>query len=280
MKSLLMATDLSGRSDRALQRAIMLAQQHGAKLEILNIVDETLPNAALESLEKTATASIESQVAASPHAAGATLTTRVIRGHDYEDIISRAEEIEADLIVLGIHRHKARALFRGTTSERVLRLGRFPVLVVKEPPAQNYQRVLVGVDFSVHSRHALECAADLAPDALFCLAHATHIPFKTFIGRQAAQQIARADEHKFRSLVEKELLDLAGRSGKSAPRCEIVVKPELAHDFLQAQVKEFKPDLIAIGTHGRSGIADAVLGSVAETLLADAPVDVLAVKAW
>jgi nucleotide-binding universal stress UspA family protein len=38
--------------------------------------------------------------------------------------------------------------------------------------------------------------------------------------------------------------------------------------------------LLAIGSHGRSGLRQALIGSVAGNLLSDPPVDVLATKAW
>jgi len=45
-------------------------------------------------------------------------------------------------------------------------------------------------------------------------------------------------------------------------------------------VADIKPDLLAIGTHGRSGVARAMLGSVAASLLAAPPCDILVVRAW
>ena len=54
----------------------------------------------------------------------------------------------------------------------------------------------------------------------------------------------------------------------------------MSREVLREEIEKFKPDMVAIGTHSRSGIAHAMLGSVAVDLLADAPVDVLAVKAW
>ncbi len=46
---------------------------------------------------------------------------------------------------------------------------------------------------------------------------------------------------------------------------------------LRKAVDEFEPDLVVLGTRGRSGILRLVLGSVAEDLLDWLPVDVLAV---
>lgn len=47
---------------------------------------------------------------------------------------------------------------------------------------------------------------------------------------------------------------------------------------IRENVTNLKPYLFAVGTHGRIGIAHAILGSVAEDLLANAPIDVLTVK--
>lgn len=48
-------------------------------------------------------------------------------------------------------------------------------------------------------------------------------------------------------------------------------------DVILRAVEETKPDLVVIGTHARGGIGHAVLGSVAEWVLMEAPCDVLAV---
>ena len=52
------------------------------------------------------------------------------------------------------------------------------------------------------------------------------------------------------------------------------------HQVLSREVERLKPDLLAMGTHGRTGIAHAFLGSIAEDLLGRPPCDALAVKAW
>ena len=45
MKSIVVATDLSARADRAIERALLLAQLHNAKLYVVHIVDDALPEA-------------------------------------------------------------------------------------------------------------------------------------------------------------------------------------------------------------------------------------------
>lgn len=280
MKRLLVATDLSARSDRAVQRAVALAAIHGAELEVLNVVDETLPQSIVDFHEKTAKSAIEAQVWALPTAKGVRAVTRVLRGSGFVDILRHAEEFRADLIVIGIHRHSSRLLFRGTTAERILRIGRMPVLVVREPVVHPYARVLVGIDLSPHSRAALQFAATIAPDAQFMLVHALHVPFKGFFDKSTASQIARDEKAAFDEMMSQDIGSLIKKLGKRAPAFEVVAKVGLPREILDGQAKTFKPDLIAIGTQSRTGIARAILGSLAEEILADAPTDILAVKAW
>ena len=46
-----------------------------------------------------------------------------------------------------------------------------------------------------------------------------------------------------------------------------VIRQGNVNDVLRAAIDEYKPGLLAIGTHGRSGIANALIGSVTEKLL-------------
>ena len=60
---------------------------------------------------------------------------------------------------------------------------------------------------------------------------------------------------------------------------EAVLKSGDPRDVVVETAKELGCDLIVIGTHGRRGIARALLGSVAESVLRTAPVPVLAIRA-
>lgn len=152
MKRILAAIDLSGRSDRALQRALALARQFGADLEVIHVVDDGLPDPVRRQIEEASLASMNACLQSLMGDKPETCATRIVAGQDFTGILSRAEEMSADLIVLGIHRHAAREAFRGTTAERVVRFGEIPVLMVKEPVAGPYRRVVVPADLSPHAR--------------------------------------------------------------------------------------------------------------------------------
>jgi len=279
MKKILMATDLSARSDRAVQRALLLANNHEADLEIIHIVDDRLPDEIASRQKEAAQRVIEQQVSSASPEKSVSPNIMVVLGEGHSDILRRAHEIGAELIIVGIHRYDSRELFRGTTVERLLRFGNTPVLVVKNVVTGPYRRILVPVDLSIHSRAATAFAASLAPRGEVHLIHATHEPFKGFLGRDSLREIVRSEQSEFSSLLERDLAYLTKELGDAAPHFELSMKAGGVHNVVRDEVDRLKPDLIAIGTHGRVGLSHAILGSVAEVLLANAPVDIVAVKA-
>jgi nucleotide-binding universal stress UspA family protein len=282
MRDILMATDLSPASGRALSRAVGLAAGSGAGLAVLHVVDDRLPEDLVETVERGAQAAIRSQLSALPAAAGLAVDIRVIRGDPFAAILEEAWRRKADLVVLGNHRKAPLVdLVRGTTVERVLRQGTFPALVVKDAPAGPYRRCLVALDLATGSRRALETALTLMPHGEFFLLHAYEVPFPAFLGgagtarevaAQRAVELDRAVEEAIGSLVD-------GHPGLRE-RCRLRLVRGEARPALTRAVAELRPDLLAIGGHGRSGIARAVLGSIALEILADPPTDILAAKGW
>jgi nucleotide-binding universal stress UspA family protein len=280
MKKLLMATDLSARSDRALQRALALAHQLGASLEVIHIVSDTVPVSIAEQYEASARTTIEQLLASLPLAANVKPEIAIIRGHDYEEILYHAQETGAELIVLGITRHIAYELFRGTTAERIIRIGDLPVLLVKDPVVHDYERVLVATDNSPAAQRALECAAAIAPDAEFHLLHTVHVPFTGFLGPESQAQIRQEQERNFRNAFEKGIRAQVERLGNGGLRATFHIEEGDILSVIRDQAERLKADLLAIGSHGRFCLRHSVIGTVAGNLLSDPPVDVLVTKAW
>lgn len=280
MEKILVATDLSARSDRALHRALALAKQRNAALEVIHVIEDDIPQDMLEHTEELARNALEAQLKASPLADSVDVKRRFVRGQDYVEIIKESRDTQANLVVLGISRHTSSKLFRGTTAERVVRLGQTPSLVVKTPTTDPYKRIVVGFDLSVHSRKALEFAATFAPNAeIFCV-HAAHEPFVGFLGDDSRAELVAQQERDFHLTMDHDLTAISQRLGTSRARFHAVLKIDDPVDSILLTIDEMKADLVVTGTHGRAAIAHAVLGSVAEEILAQSPVDVLVARAW
>ncbi|MEX2616040.1 MAG: universal stress protein [Alphaproteobacteria bacterium] len=282
MKRILVATDLSERSDRAIGRAILLAKTLSARLTVLHVIDDDLPASVAETQKQVAGQSMREHLASIPGAKDLDTNLVVGFGKDWSKILQQADTEQSELVILGLHRKSGLgSMFRGTTVERVVRNGDTPVLVAKNRPTRDYRVIVVGVDFSIYSRRALEFALDFSKNSRIQLVHAYEIPFKGFLpSANTHAEMRKRDETLFREMVDQEVeVFLAGLDAQRG-RIEIVVSEGDPHSVINAQVAALDADLLVLGTHGRTGVARAFLGSVAEGFLTDPPADVVAVKAW
>jgi universal stress protein A len=142
-----------------------------------------------------------------------------------------------------------------------------------------FQKVLVPVDFSPHSAFAVEVAADLARryDASVTLAY-VHEPlayalpegYQLFTEPQLDRLFV---EFEKQLTAQKEAAEAAG-----APRVDTTLLHGFASTELTELAKQGPYDLIVMGTHGRTGLAHVVMGSVAERVVRTAPCPVLTVR--
>jgi nucleotide-binding universal stress UspA family protein len=159
-----------------------------------------------------------------------------------------------------------------------LRQGDRPVLVVKRAPRKPYRRVLVAVDFSMSSYHALEFALRLAPSAQFHILH-------TYQGSEGLLERAGFTQDEIlqrRRQMAKETRKAMGdflrrlKAGGRRPKC--LLGYGRAPHVIVAFAKRLRADLVCVGTMGRTGLPYILLGSVAEHVIREAPCDVLAVR--
>ncbi len=282
MKTILVASDLSARSDRALARAVLLADQHEAKLVVVHVVDEDLPAASANRQVEDAERLLHAALAELPEAAGLVSEVRVVVGEHYQAILAEGETAGADLVIVGQHRKDILLdLFRGSTGERIIRFGNRPVLVVKSPVSHRYVSVIAAVDFSPPSRQAIEVAVKLAPDADVKLVHAFDIPFRGLLfGGASLEQLAKKHQQQFQEMVEAQTREFLGTLSTPVALRQVIAREGGPEETVLAVVAETRSDLLVVGTHGRSGLGRVLLGSVAEAMLARAPCDVLAVRGW
>ncbi|MFN3232299.1 MAG: universal stress protein [Alphaproteobacteria bacterium] len=285
IRSILMATDLSARSDRPLERALQLADQHRARLTILHVFDENLPDQVKDSVAAAAREDIEHHIEKAAPPADVDITIQVVPGKDYRDILRAVAVTEADLIVMGVHRNESGLKpITGTTMERVIRKGSRAVLVVPDRVKGPYNRLMMGLDFSVYSRFALRGALGMAPGAELHAVHAFKIPFETVQpGREALLHAHQQEDKKLTAFIAEEFEAISAEAPGAVPDIESiqkVVRHGETQAVLRAEAERITPDLMVLGTHGRVGLSRAVLGSVAEKFLNRPVCDVLVIKAW
>ena len=172
---------------------------------------------------------------------------------------------QARLVVGGVHqpRGASERLLLGTTAERVLRSAHQPVLVVRRRNDKPYRRALVPIDFSILSSHQLAGLRAVAPDVRVTLLHV--VPSGT---KRDTKSEARLRDAALR---------LARKAGFATSALSFAVEDGDPRTAILRSEAEDRPDLIVVGTRGRTGLARLLLGSVAEHVLRAAASDVLAV---
>ena len=183
MKRILVASDLSIRSDRAVTRAVRLAARLGLELTVLHVVDDAMPSGLAEKVSAEAKVGLDRFVASIAGADSVAPHIISVIGDPVHTIQSVVAERDADLLVLGVHR--ARAFFdviRETTMERLVRTSAKPTMLVADTGDHDFDKVLAAVDMSPGCARAIKAAYALVPTAEFSLVHALHIPFKGLTG--------------------------------------------------------------------------------------------------
>lgn len=275
---ILAATDLSHRSDVAVERAAALAERFAGKLTILHVLDDDQPYRMFEAEKALARALLEKQVQGL--AAGLSVDLLVKTGDPFEQIGRVASEGDFDLIVIGRHRRRIlRDLFVGTTAERVVWHGTHPVLLVKAASTAPYQRVAIAVDGSEPCAEALRVAKalDFTNGARVRAVHA-HEPFaKTMLaGHDDAQAVWDHVDSELAS-ARRNMIKFLEDRGHGDLASTIYIGDGAPIDVLRSFIEDSRSDLLVMGTHGRSGIGRLVLGSVAEEALRKLEIDILAV---
>lgn len=272
--AILVATDMSPRGDRALARAVDLAAAFGARLSVLHVVDEDLPAPLRATLIPQAERLLAEQVAALPGAAAVAWTVTVMPGVDVAAIVEQAEQRDAGLVVLGMHReHPFRGIVFGTTAERVMRSGHCPVLVAKGAYRGPYRHILAAVDDSRAAGRALVAAARCWPQATVQAVHVEDVPAP--LDGPAGAAFAAGPRPAWPAHLSPALATVEAATGR---RPALLVQPgDDVADALRTLADRFAADLVAVGSAAGNRPMRALLGGTAERILDAAPCDVLVV---
>lgn len=294
MKSLtriLAATDLSAPARHAVDRGFRLAAEHLAdytvmhalELDTVDVLREWLgedSGGLKQRLETQARDTLAHLLADPARNHGVAAMAVIAAGPPLLTILAQAEAIDAGLIVVGARGSDfLRHMLLGSTASRLLRkaAGR-PVLVVKQPPHETYRRLLVPIDFSPFSTHAVGFARQLAPRAELVLMHGFDVPFE---GKLALAGVDEDVIRHYRIAAREEALrrlrQVADEAGVAIGEYTPMVMNGDPSQQIVAQEQELDCDLIVMGKHGVGFTEELLLGSVTKHVLAESQCDVLVI---
>ncbi len=267
LERLLVCTDGSADSQGAVAGALALAQACASKVYLLRVLEF---NPEFEAQAPELVARQEGEVhayleglAAEAARLDILLETRVRRSEAaYEAIVTEAEKIEPELIIMGRRgRGRLFRLMMGNVTARVIGDSPFNVLVVPQGVRLEFKRILIASDGSPYSDAAWD-------EALYVT--------RRVESQLLALSVARHEEElEIAQAIVARLKAEAGRSGVSL---ETLVRLGRPFEAIVQAALEKRADLIVMGALGMTGLTSLLMGSVTERVIAQAPCPVMVVK--
>lgn len=292
LRLIVCATDLREGGDRAIMEADSWAKRHSAAVAFVHAIPETsrshvlfpqlaqrtfnhLP--ALMSLAADAVAGRVERLTSRPRT---DLDIRVDVGSPAGIIVSVAEDLGADLIVLSAVSSPDTIGPLGSVALRVVRHARSPVLVVR--PGEATGPVLSASDLTDPGFPAVLAGAYLAEGlgANLSVIHVVELPPPAPMAPEAVGVglgFAMTGT-EYQLLREAASDSLASAMTKLGLKGQTLVEEGIPAVSIVAAARRLKARLLVVGTEGRTGLRRMLLGSTAEQALRAAPCSVLVVR--
>lgn len=287
-RSILVPLDGSAFSEHALARALGLARRSGAQLHLAHVhapPSSGLADTARAELRATAQMYLEGLVQRLAASWRVPITTMLLDGPIVAALCGYAAQCRADLIVMSTHGRGALSRFwLGSTADALIRQATVPMLLVRpqeheldlvhEPPVRH---ILIPLDGSALAEQVLPHATALGR---LTLAHYTLLQAvePIFVGYGTELYAAGANEQvleQIRDQAQGYLDRLAARLSAEGLQAQTTTTIDLAAGAILHYASEHAVDLIALETHGRSGLARWLVGGVADKVIRGASVPVL-----
>lgn len=278
MKKILVPTDFSSYANNALKMAFSIADKNGAEIALLNVIPPSAYMSLVmgetdhyinhwadmeKSIKEVARKKLEKIIS---HTNYKNVTMHPIQGTGpiSETITDYAKKQKADLIVMGTKGASGlKGVLMGSNAERVVRYAECPVISVSHyEKTYTIKHICVVSDFQESAGKNFQVVKDIAAlyDARFTLLR---------INTPNDFQSTRESTTFLQGFSEKWQLEDA----------EAVVYNDYYKDEgLKNFLRENKPDLLAMGTHGKSGLKHLLFGSVAEGVVNESEVPVITFK--
>ena len=293
VQTILATTDFSTTAAAGVEWAAEIAKSHQARIVLVHALAPPIPPAASPDFiamppdfhQQYRDAAVQKLEAAAGRlrARGIETLTELGVGPAAPTVIELAAKYSADLIVLGTRGLTGfRHLLLGSTAQHVVQKARCPVLAVHPDDAEKHRAIrtiLVPTDFSEGTESVLQAAGSILhpdKDARLILLHAYHLPVEfTALGTVPMTPRLYADAA---DQAREKLEELAKPLRALGIRVETVAREGYPPTVIEEEARAQQVDLIAMGTHGRSGLRHLLLGSTAERVVQHAPCPVLTVR--
>ena len=203
------------------------------------------------------------------------------------NILDYAEAHDIDIIAMSTHgRRGVRRLLLGSVAEEVVQRSTCPVLTITAGPRSSHdlwpERILAAVDLSEHSSAVVAYGKELALlfRAELQLLHViVRTPLPAYYDGGGLPMVMFDS-----SLLERESQVALGTLYQNAGGAPGPSSVHVEHGVALEQILRFatvnSSDLILVASHGLTGVAHLLMGSVSERVVRQAPCPVLTIKSF
>lgn len=275
MKKILVPTDFSQEALYALRVAASLAKRFQAEIFLLHMLDmpfSLIDPVGGEPKNKFPEAIFYMKLAHKKFSdllqedflKGVQVTEAVQFNYTFKGITAFATEKDCDLVVMGSHGTSGfQDVFVGSNSEKVVRSSEKPVLIIKKDmPEFKIDKILLAIDKEIDNRNSLKKAMNFAE----LMNAELHLLFVNTPNNFVTSKQAYADLKV--NLNPEDLQQL---------KTHIYNDINIEEGILNF-AEELNPDIIAVSTHGRKGLAHFFNGSISEDVANHATRPVLTFK--
>lgn len=205
-------------------------------------------------------------------------------GSPFQELVEACRVRQADLLVMGAKGSRNEPNRLGVIAAKCIRQAPVDVLVVRQDAQGPFKKVLACVDFSENSAKAVQCALHIARqdgasvEAMFVYQSALAMALD--YGGMIAPAVTGADPEAIANW-QKDLaafLEPLRRGDGEVPLQSVVKERVNIREAILDQVNETHADLVVLGTRGKSGLREMLIGTTAEKVIQHAPCSILAVK--
>lgn len=215
--------------------------------------------------------------------------TAFLVGHPAEQIVDYSDENDVDLIVIATHgRSGIRRWFLGSIAAKVVRAAKQPVALIRAEGAVQkgkkplIDNVLLPLDGSKESETAIPYIEELAAKlkAKVTLVHVTARTYFVYSipGETIQMPFTPEDMDRFKEKAQHYLETVASAFDKKGVEARAEVAVGSAPDEIIRMAEEMSNGIVAMATHGRSGISRWAFGSTADKVLHAGNTPVLLVR--
>ena len=282
-RKMLLATDLSSRSDRALDRAVSLAEQLDMELLVVHALQPDQFSALdpraqdLPSWRRPPDPLSVAKTRIRQDLRGAQVNPSILveEGDPVKVILEVVEREQCTLVVLGTARDEALGrMILGNTVDHLVRRSPVSVLIVRSRPNGPYRHLLVGTDFTEESRHGLQVAVREFPDAVFAVMHSYDPPYRGLSDTSLSHEFSEMEAKTMRRFLSETELPEEARA-----RVQSIIEQGPPELMFRRYVEEKGADLTVIGAYGRGLLFHLMIGGNAPRIVDATPSDVLVVRA-